>query len=370
MIKHFCIYALLTIVNFSIFAQSQSATDSANATISTALSSADTTQYEDTLNISPDAIYITVHRGEMNPYKKKYATSLYAMINASPDDVTSFWKNKFKNEYAVSLRPKKNMLIGKELNLLEISSRVITMYALIEQDQNQTKLNVCLEVNKGIFTDSASYPDDYNKLKKFIHNSVKQYYVDYYNGVLHNLDDQNQALLKQKQSVLTEKNKLNQSLIRNNQEVSSARKTKLANTTTVSKSEGRIRLNEERLRVYTDKIAALEAQMLEIKSQPDTSIAHSEAKLERIHLIEKDIKRTTSESAKAEKSILKADKSMTKADIKIEQSMDTIEQQIQEIDADKRSLEQKDKELKIINKKLDIKSIQMEQVNRKIRNIF
>lgn len=306
----------------------------------------------------------------MNPYKKIYTTSLFTLVEASPENVTDFWKSKFKNEYAVSLRPKKGKLIAKEVNLLEISSRVVTMYGEITQEQNQTKLNVCLEVNKGIFVDSAFYPEDYSKLKKFIHSAVKQYYVNYYNNVLSNLESQNRALLKQKQQVLNEKNRFNQSLIRNNKALSGARKIQLANETTITKSDNRIRLNNERLRVSSEKVEKLETQLLEIKGVADTSTAHAEAKLERIKMIEKDIKRSNDEIVKAEKATLKAEKAISKSKIKITQAQDTIEQESQEIETDKREIKKKNEQLAVISKKLDIKTSQINQVNNKIRNIF
>lgn len=381
MLKSFYITAILLLFSLNTFAQTDDDSDDTDTSSinivdniilpsDTLADFQDTTSYEDTLNIPPDAIIVSVHRGEMNPYKKKYSSSLYCMVEASPEDVTNFWKSKFKNDYAVGLRLKNGKLIAKEVNLLEISSRVITMYAEISQEVNQTKINVCLEVNKGVFVDSVYYTDDYNNLKKFIHNAIKQYYVDYYNSVLSNLEDQNSALLKQKQQVLNEKNQFNQSLIRNNKALSGALKIKLANETTITKSENRIRLNDERLRVGTEKIEKLETQLTEIKAISDTSTSHAESKLESIKMIEKDIQRTNSDVEKAEKAILKAEKAITKSEIKITQAEDTIKQESQEIEKDKREIKQKNAELTIINKKLDVKGNQINQVNRKISNIF
>ena len=65
----------------------------------------DTVVYEkDSLDIPPHAIYVHIEQGQMSPYKKKYATSLTSLIEAAPDDVSSFWKDKFKNEYAIRLK--------------------------------------------------------------------------------------------------------------------------------------------------------------------------------------------------------------------------------------------------------------------------
>lgn len=379
MLKQLYIAAILLLFSLNSFAQTNESTeitDTSSINNNTALSTdtlavfQDTTKYEDTLNIPPDAIIVSVHRGEMNPYKKKYSTSLFCMVEASPEDVTDFWKSKFKNEYAVGLRPKNGKLIAKEVNLLEISSRVVTMYTEITQEVNQAKINVCLEVNKGIFVDSVYYTDDYNNLKKFIHNAIKQYYVNYYNSVLSNLENQNKALLKQKQQVLNEKNQFNQSLIRNNKALSGALKIKLANETTITKSDNRIRLNDERLRVGTEKVGTLETQLTEIKAISDTSTSHAESKLESIKMIEKDVQRTNSDIEKAEKAILKAEKAITKSEIKITQAEDTIKQESQEIDKDKREIKQKNAELTIINKKLEVKRHHINQVNKKISNIY
>ncbi len=253
----------------------------------------------------------------MSPYKKKYASSLYCMVDASPDDLTNFWKDKFKNEYAIRLKTKRGILVAENINLLEISTRMVTMYSTIEQVENQAKINVVLEVNKGIFVDSAFYPEDYIKLKSFLHKAIRQYYVDYYNIVLSNLQEQHDALLKEKQLLINEQNRISQSLIRNNQDASNARKDKLANSTIVMKSESKIRLNEERSRINSEKIDLLQNEFTELTANQDTSTVYINQKLDRMKDIEKEIKRATSDLEKADKSILNAEKSKNKAELKI-----------------------------------------------------
>ena len=324
----------------------------------------------DTLNLSPASIYVKVEKGQLSPYKKNYASSLYCMVDASPEDVSSFWKNKFKNEYAVRLKSKKGLLIADYMNLLEISTRMVTMYSSIEQVENQTKINVALEVNKGVFVDSAFYPEDYNKLNNFLHNAIRQYYVDYYNTVLSNLQNQHDALLKQKQLLLNEQGRISQSLIRNNQEASNARKDKLANTTIVSKSESKIRLNEERSRINNEKIATLQNELTELTANQDTSSEFINQKLDRMKDIEKELKKASSELEKADKSILNAEKAKTKAELKIAEADAKITQEEQEIEMEQISMEQKKSEIEVVDKKLDIKNTQINQVNRKITHIY
>ncbi len=324
----------------------------------------------DTLNLSPDAIYVEIKRGQMSPYKKKYASSLYSMVDASPEDLTNFWKDKFKNEYAIRLKTKRGILVAENINLLEISTRMVTMYSTIEQVENQAKINVVLEVNKGIFVDSAFYPEDYTKLKSFLHKAIRQYYVDYYNIVLSNLQEQHDALLKEKQSLLNEQNRISQSLIRNNQDASNARKDKLANATIVMKSESKIRLNEERSRINNEKIKILQNEFTELTANQDTSTMFINQKLDRMKDIEKEIKRATSDLEKADKSILNAEKSKNKAELKIAEADAKIEQEEQEIEMEQISMEQKKSELDTLDKKLDIKNKQINQVNRKIIRIY
>lgn len=324
----------------------------------------------DTLNLSPDAIRIKIMYGQLNPYKKKYASSLYALVDASPEDFITFWKSKFKNEYAIRLKTKRGILVADYINLLEISTRMVTMYTSIEQAENQTRVNVALEINKGIFVDSASYTEDYLKLKSFLHKSIRQYYVDYYNSVLRNLQDQYDALLREKQLLINEQNRISQSLIRNNQEASNARKDKLANTTIVMKSDSKIRLNEERSRVNNEKVMFLQTELTQLTANQDTAADYINQKLERMKEIEKEVKRATSDLEKADKSILNAEKSKNKAELKIAEADAKIEQEEQEIGMEQVSMEQKKSELDALEKKLVIKDNQINQVNRKIIRIY
>lgn len=356
------IFTLLLFIQLS-FAQ-QNPTESSTSVKDSVLSD------NDTLNLSPEAIYVKIEKGQLNPYKKKYASSLYCMVEASPEDLTNFWKDKFKNEYAIRLKTKRGILVADYMNLLEISTRMVTMYSSIEQVENQAKINVALEVNKGIFIDSVLYPEDYVKLKSFLHKAIKQYYVNYYNIVLSNLQDQHDALLKEKQLVLNEQNRISQSLIRNNQDASNARKDRLANSTIVMKSESKIRLNEERSRVNSEKISVLQNELTELSANPDTSSYFINQKLDRMKDIEKEIKRATSDLEKADKSILNAEKSKNKAELKIAEADAKIQQEEQEIEMEQISMEQKKSELDVLDKKLDIKNKQINQVNRKITRIF
>lgn len=365
------VFFLCLCISYVSYAQDDSTSTVSSVDDSFVKAILDTAKLEkDSLDIPSDAIRVKVEKSTLKVHKKHTATSVLSMVDANPEDVLTFWKNKFKDEYALRLKSKKELLIAYNVNLLEISTRVVTMYTRIRQAGNQTQIDLALEVNKGVYIDSISYPADYLKLKNFLHNAVKQYYTDYYYDVLTNLQTQHNALLKLRQKVAQENYSLSQTSIKLNKTISVAKKRKLTNENAISKNESKLRLNEEQSRVSKAELEKLYSKLEDLNNQPDSSSSHAALKIEQRKMIEKQISKENKSGAKSDKSVLKATEMIERSRLRIQQEEGIIVQTQKEIDLNNESLERNKKELIVIEKKISIKDGHIDQVKKKIEHIY
>lgn len=333
----------------------------------------DTTKSEkDSLKIDVGALYVTVDDAvlKVKGHKKYGVSSLKSYVDASPDDFSKYLAEKLKASYSVKLKRKGGMLVVKEANFMEISSRPINMYADVQQEAGRMFINAAFELNKHYFLSPRDNEEEFEKARTFLHYLVKGYYIDHYTNLLNEIQGQYDELVKQKEDLLTERKILNSKNVQHNNKMAANLKKTAKAESMIQKSESEINVAENEVALNKQFIEELKAKIAEIEVNKGTSSEALAEALDKTSDLEKDIQKATKKVEKAEKNIAKENASILKAKSKIEEAKHENEHLSELIAQGKEDIVVKDREIAQKNIHIEQKQEYLNKIAIKLKNIY
>lgn len=310
-------------------------------------------------------IYIFVEKGSVKK-PKSYMSGVSVDVNADLETFKRFYLKLLSSDYGVKLKLKKEVLLAKHVNLSAITNQEIHVYSNLNQDDKIVRFDFGVEFPNGYSLDSAYDEGAYLAMKRFVHEVVQKYYLDYFNGLLENEQDLNNDLLKQKDQLLTERNRLQNKEVQLIKQRSNSERIILKSEKMIEKSQTKINQREESIEfsgrllvIVEERLATQNTKISEAEVMDQGDLIKEKTKIENEILgLKKDI--TSSEQV-----IVKNEQIITKNEARVEQEKNQIGLGDEEIKLVQQQIAAKDVEINTLDSKIAVKQKKISDLQSK-----
>jgi flagellar capping protein FliD len=135
-------------------------------------------------------------------YGKAQRPCLQVNLDPEPKTLKKAWREYLKDNYDFKLKgigflSNKDLLSAEEINVNQISSKVMDFYTHIVEDENGSEMKVFVRHGYDIYVSEENYPNEYFAVREILESFIKYYLPKYYEERLSDTEKRVKELVKE-----------------------------------------------------------------------------------------------------------------------------------------------------------------------------